>query len=304
MIETNPVARILANYAGESPAVLGNLRRLFYSGRLAGTGKLLILPVDQGFEHGPARSFQPNPEGYDPEYHPSVAVEAGCNAYAAPLGFIEAIADKYAGRLPLILKVNNSDSLGGPAQPESALTSTVRSAVRLGCSAIGYTIYPGSGQRNDMYQDIRDLMQEAREAGLPTVIWSYPRGGDLKKEGETALDVIAYAAHVACQLGAHIVKVKLPTAHIALDANKKSYEKIAKETLTDRVKHVVTSTFMGKRVVIFSGGEAKSTDDVLRDIQAIREGGGFGTIMGRNAFQRPRQECIQLLTNTAEILAK
>lgn len=296
------VESILSNYAGESPAVLGNLRRLFGTGQLAGTGKLLILPVDQGFEHGPARSFQPNPAGYDPEYHPSIAIEAGCNAYAAPLGFIEAIAAKYAGRLPLILKVNNSDSVGGPEQPHSALTSSVKEAVRLGCSAIGYTIYPGSSTRNEMYQQVRDMMQEAREAGLATVMWSYPRGGKLSKAGETALDVVAYAAHVACQLGAHIVKVKLPSDHIELAANAKPYESIEKATQADRVKHIVRSSFEGKRIVIFSGGAAKDKQSVLDDIKGIAQGGGFGTIMGRNSFQRPRAECIALLNEVAGIL--
>src|SRR5689334_3805180 len=128
--------QILANYSSESPGVIGNLRRLLNTGALAGSGKLVILPVDQGFEHGPARSFAPNVEGYDPAYHPSLATEAGCNAYAAPLGFIESIAREYAGKLPLILKLNNSDSLGGPDEPHSALTGSVQDALRLGCTAI------------------------------------------------------------------------------------------------------------------------------------------------------------------------
>jgi class I fructose-bisphosphate aldolase len=212
------VEKILANYAGENPGIVGNLRRLMNTGRLAGTGKIVILPVDQGFEHGPARSFAPNPPGYDPAYHPGLAVEAGCNGYAAPLGFIESIAREYAGRLPLILKVNNSDSLGGPDAPCSALTSAVDDALRLGCAAIGYTIYPGSGLRNQMYQDLRDLINDARAVGLPTIVWSYPRGAGLSKEGETAVDVVAYAAQIACQLGAHVVKVKPPTEVVFQDS--------------------------------------------------------------------------------------
>jgi class I fructose-bisphosphate aldolase len=261
----------------------------------------VILPVDQGFEHGPARSFAPNPEGYDPAYHPSLAVEAGCNAYAAPPGFIESIAHDYAGRLPLILKVNSSDSLGGPDQPASALTASVKDALRLGCTAIGFTIYPGSGLRNTMYQEIRDLISEARDHGLPTVIWSYPRGGKLSKDGETAIDVVAYAAHLACQLGAHIVKVKPPTAHVEQSEAKKYYEKIPVDTLSDRIKHVVQSCFNGKRIVIFSGGATKGTEDVLKELREIKKGGGSGTIMGRNAFQRPRGEAISLLKNAIEI---
>jgi class I fructose-bisphosphate aldolase len=288
---SNVVEGILANYASETPGVLANLRRLMNSGSLAGTGKFVILPVDQGFEHGPARSFAPNPEGYDPSYHPSLALEAGCNAYAAPVGFIEAIAHEYAGRLPLILKVNNSDSLGGPEQPASALTSSVKDALRLGCTAIGFTIYPGSSQRNTMYQEIRDLIAEAREAGLPTIIWSYPRGGKLSKDGETAIDVVAYAAHLACQLGAHIVKVKPPGANIEQSEAKKSYDKMQLSQLSDRIRHVVQACFNGKRIVIFSGGAAKGTEEVLAELREIKKGGGSGSIMGQRLPALARGRC-------------
>jgi fructose-bisphosphate aldolase, class I len=297
----NAVEQILANYAGESPGILGNLRRLLNTGTLAGTGKLVILPVDQGFEHGPARSFAPNPAGYDPEYHASLALETGCNAYAAPLGFVEAVAAKYAGRLPLILKVNNSDSLGGPDQPCSALTSGVQDALRLGCTAIGYTIYPGSGLRNEQYQNIRNFITEARSVGLPTILWSYPRGAGLSKNGETALDVCAYAAHIACQLGAHVVKVKPPTDFIEQKEAAKYYEKIPKATLAERVKHVVQSAFNNKRIVIFSGGVAKGEGEVLAELREIAKGGGYGSIMGRNAFQRSPADGAKLLRDAMAI---
>ncbi|MFZ1863883.1 MAG: class I fructose-bisphosphate aldolase [Polyangiales bacterium] len=296
------VEKILANYAGENPGIIGNLRRILNTGRLAGTGKVVILPVDQGFEHGPARSFAPNPPGYDPAYHPGLAVSAGCNGYAAPLGFIESIAHEYAGRLPLILKVNNSDSLGGPEAPCSALTSAVDDALRLGCTAVGYTIYPGSGLRNQMYQDLRDLIHEARAAGLPTIVWSYPRG-DLPKEAETAVDVVAYAAQIACQLGAHVVKVKPPTEVVYEKAAKKAYENIPIGTLAERVRHVVQSAFNGKRIVIFSGGAAKATDAVLEEIREIAKGGGYGSIVGRNAFQRSESDAVKLLHDIMDIHA-
>jgi class I fructose-bisphosphate aldolase len=289
------VEKILGNYAGENPGVIGNLRRLMNTGTLAGTGKMVILPVDQGFEHGPARSFAPNPAGYDPGYHPKLAVESGCNGYAAPLGFIEAIAHEFAGEIPLILKVNNSDSLGDPGQPCSALTSAVEDAQRLGCSAIGFTIYPGSGLRNEMYQQIRDLIREARDVGIPSILWAYARGGDMSKEGETAIDVIAYAAQIACQLGAHVVKVKPPTEHVWLDAAKKSYENIPIGTLEERVRHVVQSAFDGRRIVIFSGGAAKDRDAVIEDVRGINAGGGYGSIVGRNAFQRSHDDGLSLL---------
>jgi class I fructose-bisphosphate aldolase len=297
------VEKILANYAGENPGVIGNLRRLMNTGRLAGTGKIVILPVDQGFEHGPARSFAPNPPGYDPGYHPALAVEAGCNGYAAPLGFIEQIAAQYAGTLPLILKVNNSDSLGGPEEPCSALTSAVDDALRLGCAAIGYTIYPGSGLRNQMFQDLRDLINEARSVGLPTIVWSYPRGSGLSKDGETAVDVVAYAAQIACQLGAHVVKVKPPTEVVFQKAAKKSYENIPIGTLTERIQHVVQAAFGGKRIVIFSGGAAKGTEAVLEEISEIAKGGGYGSIVGRNAFQRSEADAVKLLHDIMDLYA-
>jgi len=298
---SNAVEKILENYASETPGVIANLRRLANHGALAGTGKFVILPVDQGFEHGPARSFAPNPEGYDPEYHASLAIEAGTNAYAAPLGFIEAVAHKYAGKLPLILKLNNSDSLGGPEQPVSALTASIDDALRLGVTAIGYTIYPGSGERNTQYQDLRDLIAEARAVGLPTIVWAYPRGGKLSKDGETAIDVVAYAAHLAAQLGAHIIKVKPPTAHVEQKEAKKYYEGLDLSNLSDRIHHVVQSAFNGKRIVIFSGGPAKGTEEVLGELREIHKGGGFGSIMGRNAFQRSRADGVALLKSAIEI---
>ena len=295
------VEKILSNYAGENPGVIGNLRRMLHTGTLAGTGKMVILPVDQGFEHGPGRSFEPNPQGYDPEYHAYLATKSGCNAYAAPLGFIEAVAHKHAGKLPLILKVNNSDLLAKTASPQSALTSSVEDALRLGCSAIGFTIYPGSPTRNEMYEQIRDMTRQARAAGIPTIMWSYARGS-MSKDGETALDVIAYAAHIACPLGAHIVKVKPPTAHIEGEDRKKYYEKIPKDTLAERIQHVVKSCFDNKRIVIFSGGDLKKTTaDVLDEIKQIHAGGGYGSIMGRNAFQRPEAEAIKLLQDVMAV---
>ncbi len=296
MAFTERVKQILSWYPSDTPGVLTNLARLLNTGTLAGTGNLVILPVDQGFEHGPARSFQPNPAGYDPDYHAQLAIDSGCNAYAAPLGFLEAVAGKLHGEIPLILKLNNSDSLARTDHPMSALTGTVRDAVRLGCVAIGYTIYPGSGARNQQYQDLRDLILEAKDAGLPTVLWAYPRGS-LSKDGETAVDVVAYAAQISAQLGAHIIKVKPPKDFIEQAEAKKLFEKysIPTRTMADRVRHVVQSAFNGKRVVIFSGGEAKDTPTLLEEIKGIRDGGGFGAIMGRNAFQRPRAEALTLL---------
>ena len=299
---TDRVRQILSWYASDNPGVQTNLARLMSHGTLAGTGKFVILPVDQGFEHGPARSFQPNPAGYDPDYHFQLAIDAGCNAYAAPLGFLESGAVKFAGQVPLILKLNNSDTLA-KMEPISAVTGSVKDALRLGCSAIGFTIYPGSSARNTMYEEIRELILEAKEHGLPTVMWAYPRGAGLAKEGEQAADITAYAAQIACQLGAHIVKVKPPKDVVYQDEAKKVFEKYAipTKTLADRVRHVVQSCFAGKRIVIFSGGEAKDDAAIMDDVKQIAAGGGFGSIMGRNAFQRPRDAALKLLADVMNV---
>jgi len=297
---TPRVREILSWYGADNPGVLSNLARMLNHGKLAGTGKMVILPVDQGFEHGPARSFAMNPDAYDPTYHYSLAIESGCNAYAAPLGFIEAGAREFAGEIPLILKVNNSDSLYKPkANPVSAMTSGVEDALRLGCAGIGFTIYPGSAERKQQYEEIQHAAQEAKKAGLVVVIWAYARGEGLSKDGETAIDVIAYCAQIAAQLGAHIIKVKPPTAHIEQSDAAKVYKEqnIKIERLSDRIRHVVESSFNGKRIVIFSGGEAKSTDDIMKEVKELALGGAFGSIMGRNAFQRPRKEAVSLLQN-------
>ena len=302
---TPRVKEILSWYSSDCPGTLTNLARLLGHGKLGGTGKLVILPVDQGFEHGPARSFAPNPAGYDPDYHFQLAIDAGCNAYAAPLGFIEAGAAKFAGQVPLILKLNNSDSLAKVDQPISAITGSVDEALRLGCSAVGYTIYPGSGARNRQYEDLRAITEEAKRKGLVVVVWSYPRGAGVSKDGETATDIAAYAAQIAAQLGAHIIKVKPPKDLVEGAEAKKVFEKhaIPTKTLPERVRHVVQSAFNGKRIVIFSGGEAKGTEEVLAEIRGLKEGGSFGSIMGRNAFQRPRAEALKLLDEVMKIYA-
>ncbi|MDG0816207.1 class I fructose-bisphosphate aldolase [Bdellovibrio svalbardensis] len=302
---TPRVREILNWYGADNPGVLTNMARMLNHGKLAGTGKLVILPVDQGFEHGPARTFAKNPDGYDPNYHVELAIESGCSAYAAPLGAIEMIARDYAGEIPLILKINNSDTLYTDKRPISALTSYIDDALRLGCVGIGFTIYPGSAERKGMYEEIAQAAREAKAAGLVVVIWSYARGEQLSKDGETAIDVIAYAAHIACQLGAHIVKVKPPTAHIEQAAAAKVYAEqgIKIGTLADRIRHVVQSCFAGKRIVIFSGGEAKGTEELLKEVGELAQGGAFGSIMGRNAFQRPKKESLQLLHNVMEAFA-
>jgi class I fructose-bisphosphate aldolase len=292
------IREILSWYASENPGVRTNLARMLNHGRLGGTGKMVILPVDQGFEHGPARSFAPNPAGYDPRYHFQLAIDAGCNAYAAPLGFLEAGVSDYAGDIPLILKCNNHDLLNDEHDPISALTAGVDDALRLGCVAVGFTIYPGSTERTHIYEQLRDLSLEAKAAGLATVVWSYPRGSALSKDGETSVDVVTYAAQIAAQLGADIIKVKLPSAKVELAEAQKVYQKyeIPISTLAERVNHVIQSSFNGRRIVIFSGGAAAGDDQVFNEVRAIRDGGGFGSIMGRNSFQRSHDDAVKFLS--------
>jgi class I fructose-bisphosphate aldolase len=299
---TARVRKILSNYESDNPGTKTNLARILMQGRLAGTGKLVILPVDQGFEHGPARSFAPNPPAYDPHYHYQLAIDAGLSAYAAPLGPLEAGADTFAGQIPLILKMNSANSLSRLKEDaDQAVTASVGDALRLGCSAIGFTIYPGSDAAYDQMEEIRELAEEAKSVGLAVVMWSYPRGGDLSKPAETAVDVCAYAAHMAALLGAHIIKVKPPTNVIGLEAAKKSYDSIPTGTMAERIRHVVQACFNGRRIVVFSGGEAKDLDSLYNEIRELRDGGANGSIIGRNTFQRPREEALKLLDTIINI---
>ncbi len=275
---TRKVINILNNYKSDNPGVRANLARILMHGKLGGTGRLIILPVDQGFEHGPARSFAVNPEAYDPEYHFNLAIDAGLSAFAAPLGLIETCASSYAGQIPLILKINSSNSLSRNSDaPTQAITGSISEAIRLGCSAIGFTIYPGSDDSLNMISEIQELAAEAKSHGLAVVVWSYPRGGNISKEGETAVDIVSYAAHMAALIGAHIIKVKPPTEFLEDTNAKKVY------------------------IVIFSGGSAKNTEGLLNEIREIYNGGGFGSIIGRNSFQRPKKEALVLLSQIIDI---
>ena len=292
---TQKVKKILSYYESDNAGSLGNLARILMHGKLAGTGKMVILPVDQGFEHGPARSFAVNPAAYDPHYHYKLAIDAGLNAFAAPLGLLEAGARSFAGAIPTILKLNSCNSWA--RQKDQAITAGVEDALRLGCSAIGFTIYPGSDDYFAMLEEIAELAGEAKACGLVVVVWSYARGGGISKQGETALDVCAYAAHMAALLGAHIIKVKPPTSHLEQDEAAEIYRQtgIDNGDLSARVRHVMQACFNGKRLVVFSGGGAKGEASLLQEVEALAHGGASGSIIGRNSFQRPRAEALDLL---------
>ncbi len=301
---TRNVKKILNYYESDNPGVKANLARILMSGRLAGTGKLVILPVDQGFEHGPARSFAKNEIAYDPHYHFKLAIDAGLSAYAAPLGMLEAGANTFAGQIPLIMKINSSNSLSREKDaPSQAITGSVSEAVRLGCSAVGFTIYPGSDDALNMISEIQEIALEAKDSGLAVVVWSYPRGGNISKNGETAIDIVSYAAHMAALVGAHIIKVKPPTSHIELEEAKKVYtsENIPIENLSDRIRHVVQSCFQGRRLVVFSGGTSKDEESLLKEIKDLYMGGASGSIIGRNSFQREYNDALSLLNKITTI---
>ena len=301
---TRNVKKILSYYESDNPGVKTNLARILMSGKLGGTGKLIILPVDQGFEHGPARSFAKNTLAYDPHYHFKLAIDAGLSAFAAPLGMLETGADTFAGQIPLIMKINSSNSLSNEkTAPSQALTGSVSEAIRLGCSAVGFTIYPGSEMALDMISEIQEIAVEAKDAGLAVVVWSYPRGGNISKEGETAVDIVSYAAHMAALVGAHIIKVKPPTSYIEQEEAKKVYEaeNIPITLLNERIKHIVQSCFNGKRLVVFSGGSSKDKESLLEEIKELYLGGASGSIIGRNSFQRPYNEALNLLNEIIDI---
>ncbi|MCV0397824.1 MAG: class I fructose-bisphosphate aldolase [Rhizobiaceae bacterium] len=305
MYVTPKVKEILSWYEGDNPGVKTNLARLLMHGKLGGTGKLVILPVDQGYEHGPARSFAPNPAAYDPHYLYQLAIEGGLSGYAAPLGSLEQGADTFAGEVPLILKVNSANSLA-TGRPDQAVTATVDDALRLGCVGVGFTMYPGSDACYDMQEELRELIREAKSKGLIAVVWSYPRGGAVSKAGETALDIIAYAAHMAALMGSTIIKVKPPKEGVDLEAAKGAYEKaqVPMSTLKERIEHVMQAAFAGKRLVVFSGGDAKDADGLLKEISEIAAGGGSGSIIGRNSFQRSKEDALKLLEQVVGIYRK
>lgn len=310
MADKQVVLNILNWYPALSDAQKKNLLAIINHGRIGGSGKFVILPVDQGFEHGPGRSFETNPIGYDPCYHVHLAVMSGCNAYAAPLGALELASDKIEEHeLPTILKVNSNDLMMPDSEdPFPAITSWVDDAARLRCAAVGFTIYPGSAYSREMYQQVRELVKDARKAGLVVVIWAYPRGSGLPfKEAETALDVICYGVHIACQLGAHIVKAKPVGKMIyGIPDNEKRkiydiYGNADLSTLAKRTAKVVQAAFNGKRILINSGGDKKSEEEILAEVRELKAGGSFGSIIGRNAFQRPFDNAITLLRDVQDI---
>lgn len=298
---SNTTKRIISHYTHENVGVRSNLMRILGQGKLGGTGRMIILPVDQGFEHGPDRSFAVNPAAYDPNYHHQLAIDAGLSAYAAPLGLLQTSSDNFHGQIPTILKINSSNTLATTL--DQAITGSVDDALKLGCSAIGFTIYPGSDHNFSLMEEYQSLSHEAKAKGLAVVLWAYARGASISKKGETAMNIISYAAHMSALLGANIIKVKLPSDFLEEDPTKAAFEnnKIAIGSLRDRVAHIKKVVFEGKRLVVFSGGDAKDDSALMDEIKAIHAGGGNGSIIGRNCFQRKREDSLVLLDKMIQI---
>jgi class I fructose-bisphosphate aldolase len=302
---TPRVKQILANYEGELPGVRQKLATIFMNGALAGSGRLVFLATDQGFEHGPVTFFK-NPAGFSPHYHFSLAKESGVSAYVAPLDWLRAGVDSFLGEVPLILKLNHSSRLF-PDEPDQACVASVQDALDLGCVGVGFSVYPGSEAFPRQLEDLREVVASARECGMFTVVWAYPRGSKVSsalpffRDGnggwkpERALNAIAYSAHMACLAGAHIVKVNLPGNFFLSKEAGDAYESIQTEVLKDRVRHIVDCCFAGRRIVLFSGGPLKDAAELLSEVRDIRDGSGHGSIIGRNIFQRPKDEAIQLI---------
>ena len=302
---TDSVKKILNNYSFQSVAARSKLFRILNTGILSGTGKMIISAVDQGFEHGADKSFAMNLSGYDPEYHYNFAVKNGFNALAGSVGFLETATANCPGMLPLVLKINSGNSLmHKDCSPTQAITASVDDAIRLGCDAIGMTIYPGSSQFLNMVTDLAEIIKEAKSKGLAVIIWSYARGEGILDP--MAVDVISYGAQMACQLGADIVKVKIPNAAVEKPEPKKLYAEygIKFDTISDRIKIVINSCFSGKRMVIFSGGETKNDEQMIDDVSGIILCGGNGSIVGRNIFQRKEPDAQKLVANMIKLYNK
>ncbi len=275
---------------GLGPGKLARLHRLLY-GHGPGGGTLLILPIDQGLEHGPVDFFA-NPDSLDPRYQYELARDGRFSAIALHIGLAEKYFHEYAGEVPLILKLNGKTSIPPDGQAFSALTGSVEDAVRLGADAVGYTVYVGSPAQDRDFRQLLDVRQEADRFGLPLIVWAYPRGDFVaKKGGRESLYAVDYAARVALELGADIVKVNYPVASEKDAESPAPYNTLHLDPEA-AFRKVVTSA--GRAFVLVSGGEKVSDAELLGKVRASMDAGATGIIFGRNMWQRPREEALRL----------
>ncbi len=275
---------------GLSTGKLARLKRLLY-GHGPGGGTLLVLPIDQGLEHGPVDFFA-NPDSLDPSYQYALARDGRFSAIALHIGLAEKYFHEYAGDVPLILKLNGKTSIPPDAQAFSALTGTVEDAVRLGADAVGYTVYVGSPAQDRDFRQLLDVRQDADRFGMPLVVWAYPRGDAVaKKGGRESLYAIDYAARVALELGADIVKVNYPVPS-EKDAESPPPYNTLRLGHEEAFRKVVESA--GRALVLVSGGEKMSDSELLAKVRSSMDAGATGIIFGRNMWQRPREEALRL----------
>jgi class I fructose-bisphosphate aldolase len=306
-------------YSDRPPAVLRSLQSLFDHGRLAGTGYLSILPVDQGIEHSAGASFAPNPQYFDPENIVKLAIEGGCNAVASTFGVLGTVARKYAHRIPFIVKINHNELLTLPNKFDQVLFGTVREAYNLGAVAVGATIYFGSEESTRQITEISRAFAEAHELGMGCILWCYLRNPKFKTpEGDmhAAADLTGQANHLGVTIQADIIKQKLPERNGGYKAVEKElgssygktsklvYEKLTTENPIDLVRYQVANCYMGRCGLINSGGESKGASDLAEAVRTAvinKRGGGMGLISGRKAFQRPMREGVELLNAIQDV---
>lgn len=299
-------------HSDRNPQVLRNLQQLFNTGRLAGTGYLSILPVDQGIEHSAGASFAPNPIYFDPENIVKLAIEGGCNAVASTLGVLGSVARKYAHKIPFILKINHNEFISYPNTYDQILFASVKQAFDLGAVAVGATIYFGSSESKRQIQEISQAFQYAHELGMVTILWCYLRNSAFKvgdKDYHVSADLTGQANHIGVTIEADIIKQKLPENNGGYNAlkfgktHKKVYEELTSDHPIDLTRYQVVNNYMGRAGLINSGGPSGENDfaEAVRTAVINKRAGGMGLISGRKAFQRPMSDGVKLLNAIQDV---
>ena len=304
-------------HTNRTPQVMGSMQQMFNTGRLAGTGFLSILPVDQGIEHTAGSSFAPNPIYFDPENIVKLAIEGGCNAVASTFGVLASVSRKYAHKIPFLVKINHNELMTYPNKFDQIMFGTVEEAWNLGAKAVGATIYFGSEESNRQIMEVSEAFERAHELGMATVLWCYTRNPDFKKDGvdyHTAADLSSQANHLGVTIQADIIKQKLPTCNGGFKAINfaKTHDKVYTELTTDHpidlTRYQVINNYMGRFGLINSGGASSGESDLAEAVQTAvinKRAGGMGLISGRKAFQRPMKEGVELLNSIQDVyLAK
>ncbi|MDX9695688.1 MAG: class I fructose-bisphosphate aldolase [Bacteroidales bacterium] len=300
-------------HSNRSPQLMGNMQQMFNHGRLAGTGYMSILPVDQGIEHTAGASFAPNPMYYDPENIVKLAIEGGCNAVASTFGVLAAVSRKYAHKIPFIVKLNHNELLTYPNKFDQIMFGSVEEAWNLGAKAVGATIYFGSEESNRQLIEVAEAFERAHELGMVTVLWCYTRNNAFKKDGvdyHTAADLTGQANHLGVTIQADIIKQKLPDTNGGFKAvnfaktHEKVYTQLTTEHPIDLTRYQIANNYMGRSGLINSGGASSGASDLAEAVFTAvvnKRAGGMGLISGRKAFQRPMKEGVALLNAIQDV---